>query len=113
LRLLIGSLEPDQGSIKLFGQEITTLAEKHLNEIRKKFGILFQSAALFNSLTVGENVALLLHEHTDLDKATIEIMVKIKLEMVGLREHADKMPAQLSGGMKKRAGLARAIPADY
>jgi phospholipid/cholesterol/gamma-HCH transport system ATP-binding protein len=112
LRLLIGSLEPDQGSIKLFGQEITTLAEKHLNEIRKKFGILFQSAALFNSLTVGENVALLLREHTDLDKATIEIMVKIKLEMVGLREHADKMPAQLSGGMKKRAGLARAIALD-
>jgi len=112
LRLLIGSLEPDQGSIKLFGKEITTLAEKQLNEIRKQFGILFQSGALFNSLSVGENVALLLQEHTDLDKATIEIMVKIKLEMVGLREHADKMPAQLSGGMKKRAGLARAIALD-
>ena len=109
LRLLIGSLEPDRGSIKLFGQEITTLAEKQLDEVRKKFGILFQSGALFNSLSVGENVALLLTEHTDLDIATIEIMVKIKLEMVGLREHADKMPAQLSGGMKKRAGLARAI----
>jgi phospholipid/cholesterol/gamma-HCH transport system ATP-binding protein len=63
-------------------------------------------------MSVGENVALLLKEHTDLDKATIEIMVKIKLEMVGLREHADKMPAQLSGGMKKRAGLARAIALD-
>jgi len=112
LRLLIGSLEPDQGSIKLFGQEITTLEEKQLNEVRKKFGILFQSGALFNSMSVGENVALLLREHTDLDKATIEIMVKIKLEMVGLREHADKMPAQLSGGMKKRAGLARAIALD-
>jgi phospholipid/cholesterol/gamma-HCH transport system ATP-binding protein len=112
LRLLIGSLEPDQGSIKLFGQEITTLAEKQLNEVRKKFGILFQSGALFNSLSVGKNIALLLREHTDLDTATIEIMVKIKLEMVGLREHADKMPAQLSGGMKKRAGLARAIALD-
>jgi len=112
LRLLIGSLEPDRGSIKLFGQEITTLEEKQLDEVRKKFGILFQSGALFNSLSVGENVALLLTEHTDLDKATIEIMVKIKLEMVGLREHADKMPAQLSGGMKKRAGLARAIALD-
>ena len=112
VRLLIGSLGPDQGSIKLFGQEITTLAEKQLNEIRKQFGILFQSGALFNSLSVGENVALLLTEHTDLDEATIEIMVKIKLEMVGLREHADKMPAQLSGGMKKRAGLARAIALD-
>jgi len=112
VRLLIGSLGPDQGSIKLFGQEITTLAEKQLNEIRKQFGVLFQSGALFNSLSVGENVALLLTEHTDLDEATIEIMVKIKLEMVGLREHADKMPAQLSGGMKKRAGLARAIALD-
>jgi len=112
LRLLIGSLEPDRGSIKLFGQEITILEEKQLDEVRKQFGILFQSGALFNSLTVGENVALLLTEHTDLDKATIEIMVKIKLEMVGLREHADKMPAQLSGGMKKRAGLARAIALD-
>ena len=112
LRLLIGSLEPDQGSIKLFGREITTLAEKELNEVRKQFGILFQSGALFNSLSVGENLALLLREHTDLDEATIEIMVKIKLEMVGLREHTDKMPAQLSGGMKKRAGLARAIALD-
>lgn len=112
VRLLIGSLEPDQGSIKLLGREITTLAEKELNEVRKQFGILFQSGALFNSLSVGENLALLLREHTDLDEATIEIMVKIKLEMVGLREHADKMPAQLSGGMKKRAGLARAIALD-
>lgn len=112
VRLLIGSLGPDQGSIKLFGREITTLAEKQLNEVRRQFGILFQSGALFNSLSVGENVALLLREHTDLDEATIEIMVKIKLEMVGLREHADKMPAQLSGGMKKRAGLARAIALD-
>ncbi|MHC4632241.1 MAG: ABC transporter ATP-binding protein [Planctomycetota bacterium] len=112
VRLLIGSLEPDQGSIKLLGREITTLAEKELNEVRKQFGILFQSGALFNSLSVGENVALLLREHTDLDEATIEIMVKIKLEMVGLREHTDKMPAQLSGGMKKRAGLARAIALD-
>ena len=112
LRLLIGSLRPDEGSIKLFGQEITTLGEPELNEIRKRFGILFQSGALFNSLTVGENVALLPKEHTNLDESTIEVMVKIKLELVGLREHADKMPAQLSGGMKKRAGLARAIALD-
>jgi len=112
LRYLIGLLTPDKGSIKLFGKEITTLPQKELNEVRKQFGILFQSGALFNSLTVGENVALLLKEHTDLDEATIEIMVKIKLELVGLRKHADKMPAQLSGGMKKRAGLARAIALD-
>jgi phospholipid/cholesterol/gamma-HCH transport system ATP-binding protein len=112
LRHLIGLLKPDEGSIKLFGSEITTMREKKLNEVRKQFGILFQSGALFNSLNVGENVALILREHTDLDDATIEIMTKIKLELVGLREHADKMPAQLSGGMKKRAGLARAIALD-
>ena len=112
LRHLIGSIQPDTGSIKLFGEEITTMDEQQLAEIRKRFGILFQSGALFNSLTIGENVALPLQEHTNLDSTTIEIMVKIKLELVGLREHADKMPAQLSGGMKKRAGLARAIALD-
>jgi phospholipid/cholesterol/gamma-HCH transport system ATP-binding protein len=112
LRHLIGLLDPDKGSIKLFGKEITTLGQNELNDIRKQFGILFQSGALFNSLTVGENVALLLKEHTDLDEDTIATMVKIKLELVGLRKHSDKMPAQLSGGMKKRAGLARAIALD-
>lgn len=112
LRHFIGLLTPDQGSVKLFGREITMMSESELNEMRKQFGILFQSGALFNSLSVGGNVALLLQEHTDLDEATIEIMVKIKLELVGLRKHADKMPAQLSGGMKKRAGLARAIALD-
>lgn len=112
LRHFIGLLTPDQGSVKLFGREITMMSESELNEMRKQFGILFQSGALFNSLSVGENVALLLQEHTDLDEATVEIMVKIKLELVGLRKHADKMPAQLSGGMKKRAGLARAIALD-
>ena len=74
--------------------------------------MLFQSGALFNSMSVADNVALPLREHTDLPEETIEIMVKIKLELVGLREHADKMPAQLSGGMKKRAGLARALALD-
>lgn len=112
LRHLVGSIRPDDGSVKMFGQEITTMAEHQLNEVRKRFGILFQSGALINSLSVGENVALPLREHTGLDANTIEIMVKIKLELVGLRAHADKMPAQLSGGMKKRAGLARAIALD-
>ena len=87
------------------------MSEGELNEVRKRFGILFQSGALLNSMNVGENVALPLQEHTDLDPATIEIMVKIKLELVGLREHADKMPAQLSGGMKKRAGGRPALRA--
>lgn len=112
LRHIIGSIAPDSGSIKLFGQEITTLDDKALNTIRKRFGILFQSGALFNSLTIGDNIALILKEHTNLDAKTIEIMVKIKLELVNLREHADKMPAMISGGMKKRAGLARAIALD-
>ncbi len=112
LRHLIGSIIPDKGSIKLFNREISTMSEPELNDIRKRFGILFQSGALINSMTVGDNVALPIREHTTLDERTIEIMVKIKLELVNLREHADKMPAQLSGGMKKRAGLARAIALD-
>ena len=112
LRHLIGSIVPDKGSIKLFDREISTMSEPELNDVRKRFGILFQSGALINSMTVGDNVALPIREHTALDERTIEIMVKIKLELVNLREHADKMPAQLSGGMKKRAGLARAIALD-
>ncbi len=78
LRHLIGLLSPDEGSVKLFGRDVTAMSENELNGVRKQFGILFQSGALFNSLSVGENVALLLREHTDLDEATIEIMVKIK-----------------------------------
>ena len=112
LRMIIGSFEPDSGSIKLWGQEVTTLAEAQLNDLRKRFGILFQSGALFNSMTIAQNVALPLEEHTQLDPLTIDIMVKIKLELVGLREHADKFPSQISGGMKKRAGLARALALD-
>lgn len=112
LRCLIGSHPIDAGSIEMFGKNICSLEREELDEIRKKFGILFQSGALFNSMSVAENVALPLHEHTDLDPSTIEIMVKIKLELVGLREHADKFPSQISGGMKKRAGLARALSLD-
>ena len=112
LRTMIGSLQPNGGSIKLLGQELSALDEDGLNELRKKFGILFQSGALFNSMTVAENVALPLREHTLLDHNIIEIQVKIKLELVGLREHANKFPAQISGGMKKRAGLARALALD-
>jgi phospholipid/cholesterol/gamma-HCH transport system ATP-binding protein len=112
LRTLTGLLEPDKGTVTLFGQDISAVQDDELKAIRKRFGILFQSGALFNSLTISENVSLLLEEHTDLDPSTIDIMVKIKLELVSLREHADKMPAQLSGGMKKRAGLARALALD-
>lgn len=112
LRMIIGAITPDSGAIKLWGEDVTQLAEPGLNALRRKFGILFQSGALFQSMTIAENVALPLTEHTELDPATIDIMVKIKLELVGLREHADKYPAQISGGMKKRAGLARALALD-
>jgi phospholipid/cholesterol/gamma-HCH transport system ATP-binding protein len=112
LRHMIGSLRPDSGTVRLLGQDISALDEEGLNEVRKKIGILFQSGALFNSMTVAENVALPLREHTLLDQNIINIQVKIKLELVGLREHADKFPAQISGGMKKRAGLARALALD-
>ncbi len=112
LRLMIGSLRPDGGEIRLLGEDIGKLSRDRLNEVRKKFGILFQSGALFNSMTVAENVALPLIEHTTLSREIIDIQVKIKLELVGLREHADKYPAQISGGMKKRAGLARALALD-
>jgi phospholipid/cholesterol/gamma-HCH transport system ATP-binding protein len=112
LRLMIGSFPVTEGAIELFGTNICSMNEDQMNEVRKRFGILFQSGALFNSMTVGENVALPLREHTDLDPEIIDITVKIKLELVGLREHADKYPAQISGGMKKRAGLARALSLD-
>ncbi|MCP3904063.1 MAG: ABC transporter ATP-binding protein [Planctomycetes bacterium] len=112
LRHMICSLQPDEGEVRLFGTDLATLDEEGLNEIRKKFGILFQSGALFNSMTIAENVALPLQEHTTLAMNIIEIQVKIKLELVKLREHADKYPAQISGGMKKRAGLARALALD-
>lgn len=112
LRHMIGTYIPDAGRVKVFGQDVCTTDEEALDAVRKRFGILFQSGALFNSMTVGENIALPLREHTDLDEDTIGIMVKIKLEQVGLRYAEDLLPAEISGGMKKRAGLARAIALD-
>lgn len=112
LRLIIGSMRPEEGSIQLFGEDICRISEEEMDEVRKRFGILFQSGALFNSMTLYENVALPIQEHTDLDADIIDIQVKIKLELVGLLEHADKYPSQISGGMKKRAGLARALALD-
>lgn len=112
LRTIIGSIKPDEGAVFLLGQNLCTASPEQLDAIRKRFGILFQSGALFNSMTLAENVALILQEHTDLDANIIDIQVKIKLEMVGLLEAADRYPAEISGGMKKRAGLARALALD-
>jgi phospholipid/cholesterol/gamma-HCH transport system ATP-binding protein len=112
LRLIIGSMLTDEGSIMLLGHDMGTAQPQERDEIRKRFGILFQSGALFNSMTLAENVALPIQEHTELSGNIIDIQVKIKLELVGLLEHADKYPSQISGGMKKRAGLARALALD-
>jgi len=109
LRHMIGNLKPNSGDILVFGKSICGMTEAELDAYRKQIGVLFQSGALFNSMSVFDNVALPLRMHTDLPEETIEITVKIKLELVGLREHAGKMPSELSGGMKKRAGLARAM----
>src|SRR5687768_2807126 len=112
LRLMIGNVKADGGDIIGLGKNLCRMSDEELADYRKSIGVLFQSGALFNSMTVADNVALPLREHTELPEETIAIMVKIKLELVGLRQHAEKMPAELSGGMKKRAGLARAIALD-
>ena len=112
LRLMIGNLPYHGGNILAWGKSLHEMTPAEKDVYRRSIGVLFQSGALFNSMTVADNVALPLREHTDLPEPTIDIMVKIKLELVGLRQHADKMPAELSGGMKKRAGLARAISLD-
>ena len=112
LRLLIGSHQPTSGTISLLGQDIASLDGDGFDTLKKQFGILFQSGALFQSMSVGDNVALPLQENTDLAPETIEMIVKMKLELVGLRQHANKLPSQISGGMMKRAGLARAMAMD-
>ena len=112
LRHLIGALIPDQGKVSVLGKDLSTLNEDEMDKLKKKLGMSFQSSALFDSMTVGENVSLPLREHTKLDKSVIDIVVKMKLEMVGLRGFEDLMPSQLSGGMRKRVGLARAIVMD-
>jgi phospholipid/cholesterol/gamma-HCH transport system ATP-binding protein len=112
LRHVIGAMKPTSGSIKLFGEEITSMNEEQLGKIRRRFGMLFQSGALLQSLTVGENVALPILEHGNLDPSIVDLMVKMKLEMVGLTGFEHLKPAEISGGMKKRVGLARALALD-
>lgn len=112
LKHLIGLYIPDEGQIHIDGENIVGLTEKEMNRVKRKFGMLFQGAALFNSMSVGDNVALPLREHTDLSEDIIQIIVKVKLELVGLTGFEDFMPFQISGGMKKRVALARAISLD-
>ena len=112
LKHIIALMNPDSGQILVNGTDITRLNDKELNEIRKNFGMLFQDAALFDSMTVGENVAFPLKEHTHLSQKQIKTIVEEKLMQVGLKDVTQKMPAELSGGMRKRVGLARAIALD-
>jgi phospholipid/cholesterol/gamma-HCH transport system ATP-binding protein len=112
LRNIVGLEKPKSGQILIKGVDITTCSRRELDEVRRSIGMSFQGAALFNSMTVGENVALPLREHTKLAESTIKVMTRIKLEQVGLAHCEDYLPSQLSGGMKKRAAVARALAMD-
>ena len=112
LRHIIGLRKPESGKIIIKGQDITQLNDDEMSKLLRKVGVVFQSSALFNSISVGDNVALPLREHTKLEESTIQIMTKIKLDMVGLAGYESFMPSELSGGMKKRAAFARAISMD-
>ena len=112
IKHIIGLLFPDKGQVKVAGQVLNALDEEGLNEIRKKFGMLFQGAALFDSLSVWENVGFGLKQHTKKTDKEIRAIATAKLALVGLKDVEDKMPVDLSGGMKKRVGLARAIAMD-
>jgi len=112
LRTLVGLERPSSGEIWLKGKNIAAISAEEMDEIRKKIGMSFQGGALFGSMTVGENVALPLREHTKLEESTIEIILRLKLDQVGLSGFENYMPSQLSGGMKKRAAVARALAMD-
>lgn len=112
LKHLIGLLKPTGGSIIMNGKDIAAMKEGELDEVRKRMGVLFQGSALLNSMTLADNVALPMREHTKLEESTMQIMVRMKLELVGLSGFEDYYPSQLSGGMKKRAGIARAMALD-
>jgi phospholipid/cholesterol/gamma-HCH transport system ATP-binding protein len=112
LRSMLGLKSPTSGSIQMLGTDIVSASNKQINEIRKKIGVAFQGGALFTSMTVAENIQLALREHTSLDENTIQIMTRIKLDMVNMLPHEHLMPSELSGGMTKRAALARAIIMD-
>jgi phospholipid/cholesterol/gamma-HCH transport system ATP-binding protein len=112
LRTLVGLERPSAGEIWIRGKNLADISQDEMDEIRKHIGMSFQGSALFGSMTVGENVALPLREHTKLEDSTIEIMLRLKLEQVGLAGFEYYMPSQLSGGMMKRAAVARAMAMD-
>jgi phospholipid/cholesterol/gamma-HCH transport system ATP-binding protein len=112
LKVMIGNLRPTRGRVILDGDDISKMDERKLNAVRRKFGVMFQLGALLNSMTLAENVALPLEFHTRLSDDVIDAMVKIKLNQVGLREAAEKVPSEISGGMLKRAAIARALARD-
>lgn len=112
LRHLLGLHQPTSGTIRLLGKDITQLDDRAMYELRQEIGVAFQGGALFGSMTVGENVMLPLREHTELDEHTMQIMTRMKLEVVNLAGFENLMPAELSGGMLKRAALARAVIMD-
>jgi phospholipid/cholesterol/gamma-HCH transport system ATP-binding protein len=112
LRHIVGLVQPDSGKVFVEDRDITALAGRELAEVRKHMGFLFQNSALFDSMSVGDNVAFPMRRHTDLSDADIRERVTKKLADVGLERDIDKMPGDLSGGMKKRAGLARALALD-
>jgi phospholipid/cholesterol/gamma-HCH transport system ATP-binding protein len=112
LKSLIGLLKPDRGSIVIEGVDIATCSEKQLYEIRKLFGVLFQDGAMFGSMNLYDNVAFPLREHTRKSESEIRDIVMEKMELVGLLGAEDKLPGEISGGMRKRAGLARALVLD-
>jgi phospholipid/cholesterol/gamma-HCH transport system ATP-binding protein len=112
LRHLMALERQTSGLIRILGEDVAALGPRELVELRKKTGVAFQGGALFSSMTVGENIMLPLYEHTDLDRKTMEIMARMKLEVVNLAGFENLMPSELSGGMIKRAAMARAIVMD-
>jgi phospholipid/cholesterol/gamma-HCH transport system ATP-binding protein len=112
LRTLVGLERPTSGEVWIRGENFAAISGEQRDDIRKHLGMSFQGGALFGSMTVGENVALPLQEHTKLEPSTVEIMVRLKLDQVGLSGYEDFLPSQLSGGMKKRAAVARALAMD-
>jgi phospholipid/cholesterol/gamma-HCH transport system ATP-binding protein len=112
LKHIIGLIRPDSGRVYVEGTDITTLESAQLNAVRRRMGFVFQNGALFDSITVGENVAFVLRRHAKLSEREIQAVAREKLASVGLEADYGKMPADLSGGMRKRAGLARALALD-